>query len=174
MRLDKRGEPVRRGEAEPAVECDCPRLDPEDWDRVESDWSDIQFIRTHVKAVAGVPIGFREVRSELVRKAEATGGTVPDDAMLLLGQGRLRRPVLLEVEGADPAAKDIVMPGGTAFSRLLPAPWGEMGKHAEATTREATERFGREPDDLWVWYLTCNECSDERRFETLFVAHYDE
>jgi len=174
VRLDKRGEPVRKEEPEPAGACECPRLDPDDWDRVESDWSDIQFIRTHVKAVVGVPIGFREIRRELARKAEAAGGAVPDDAMLLLGEGRFRRAVLLEVEGADPAAKDIVMPGGTAYSRLLAAPWGEMGKHAEATRREAAERFGREADDLWVWYLTCNECSDERRFETLFVAHYGE
>jgi hypothetical protein len=174
VRLDKRGAPRRDPEAPAPAACDCPRLDSEDWDRVESDWSDIEFLGTHIKAFVGVPVGFREVRAQLAKKAEEAGATVPADAMLLLGEGRFRRPVMLEVEGANPPGPGIITPGGFTFSRLLAAPWGDLKKHAEATVREASERFGREPDGLWVWYLTCNECSDERHFETLFVAHYRE
>ncbi|MGE5595091.1 MAG: hypothetical protein ACM3S1_03535, partial [Hyphomicrobiales bacterium] len=35
--------------------CNCPHLDPEDWHDVESDWSDIAFIKTATNAVLGVP-----------------------------------------------------------------------------------------------------------------------
>ena len=37
---------------------------------------------------------------------------------------------------------------------------------------QATARYGRRPDKTWVWYLTCQICTTERNFETLFVAHY--
>ena len=40
------------------------------------------------------------------------------------------------------------------------------------TRAMARERYGRDPDDLWIWYLTCTECSQSRDWETLFVAHY--
>ncbi len=160
-------------EAAPA-ECDCPRLDPEEWDDIESDWGDIQFVQVHAKALMGVPLGFAKLRDDLRDAADAAGATVPEDAMVLLGPGRFRRPVLLEVEKADPGDKGVVMPGGIAYSKLLPAPWGEIGKQAQATTDAAIERYGKKPDAVWMWYLTCNDCSGEREYETLFIAHYRE
>lgn len=155
-------------------DCDCPRLDPEDWDAVENDWSDITFVKTSTSAVLGVPVGFDSSREELRKKAAKAGATVPEDAMLLIGSGKFRRPILLEVEGAAEGAKDIERPGGIAFTRLVPAPWGELPKVVERTRKEAQEKYGRDPDALWVWYLTCRQCSRERNFETLIVAHYRE
>ena len=160
--------------AEPAlVECDCPRLEQDDWHEVESDWSDVQFVRTAIAAVAGVPFRFNRVRARLERLAWEAGATVPTDAMLLLGPGRFRRQVLLEVEGAERSAKSVYEPGGIAYSRLVPAPWGEMRRALNDTAETARARYGRAPDHTWVWYLTCPVCSGDRDFETLFVAHYD-
>jgi hypothetical protein len=154
--------------------CDCPRLDPEDWHEVESDWSDITFVRTTTNAVMGVPVGFAGIREELEKKAAKAGARVPDDAMFVLGAGRFRRPVMLEVEDAPRGAKDVVHPGGFAYTRLVPAPWGDMQKVVDQTDAIATEKYGRKPDDVWVWYLTCKFCSSERNFETLIVAHFKE
>lgn len=159
-------------EPEPPAQCDCPRLDPGDWDEVESDWSDITFVKTMTNAVLGVPVGYDTTRKEIVAKAAATGGTVPEDALFLMGSGRFRRPVLLEIEGAREDAKGIERPGGIAFTMLVEAPWGEIQGKVESARRAAKERYGRDPDDVWVWYLTCRECSHERNFETLIVAHY--
>lgn len=156
------------------VECDCPRLEREDWHDVESDWSDVQFVRTSIGAVMGVPWRFPRVRGRLEAMAREMGAAVPEDAMLLLGPGRFRRKVLLEVEGAEPGTRHLYQPGGIAYSRLLPAPWGQMGRALQETVAKARERYGRDPDRTWVWYLTCPVCSEEREFETLFVAHYDE
>lgn len=160
------------GEERPG--CNCPELDREDWHEVESDWSDIAFVKGSTNAVLGVPLGFGGIRGELERKAARAGAKVPEDPMFLLGAGRFRRPVMLEVEDAPRGAKDIVFPGGFAFSRLVPAPWGEMQKVVDQTEAIATEKYGRKPDDMWVWYLTCRECSAARNFETLIVAHYRE
>jgi hypothetical protein len=183
VRLDKKGKPLRPRQPPratqrtepappPSAVCDCPRLDEDDWDNVESDWGDIQFIRTHARAMFGVPIGFDGLRDQLRSLADAAGATIPDDAMLLLGPGRFRRPVLLEVENVDPDAGGVFMPGGVAYSRIMSAPWGEMSKRAKDTKQAARERFGRNPDSLWIWYLTCKDCSSEREYETLFIAHY--
>src|SRR5690606_19246228 len=117
---------------------------------VESDWSDIAFVKGATNAVMGVPVGFGGIRGELERKAAKAGARIPDDPMLLLGSGRFRRPVLLEVEDAPPGAKDIVHPGGFAFSRLVPAPWGEMQKVVDQTEAIAAEKYGRKPDSVWV------------------------
>ena len=153
--------------------CDCPRLDAEDWHEVESDWSDITFLQVKVPAVMGVPLKFGSVKERLRAEAEDAGATVPEDAMLLLGEGRVRRPVLLEVEfDGVPKGGKVVTPGGIAFTRLVEAPWGEIKKAHKATVEAATERYGRKPDDMWLWYLTCAICSGDRDFETLFVAHY--
>jgi hypothetical protein len=65
-------------------------------------------------------------------------------------------------------------PGGIVFTRILNAPWGEMARNLEETRAAALERYGRAPDSMWVWYLTCRACSAQRGFETLFVAHYRE
>ena len=92
-------------------ECDCPRLDAADWDNVESDWSDITFLRGSTKALLGVPVSFAATRDELRTKAASLGATVPEDAMLLMGSGQFRRPVLLEVEGVTPSMKGIEAPG---------------------------------------------------------------
>lgn len=151
--------------------CECPHLDAEDWHEVESDWSDIQFIRGSLPAVAGVPVGYQSIRGKLRKRAEAAGAVIPEDAMLLLGEGRLRRPVLLEVE-TDGAHPGIEMPGGFAWTRLLPAHFGAMKGLMRETKEQAKEKYGREPDEMWVWYLTCSECSEPREWETLFVAHY--
>ncbi|MGH2626705.1 MAG: hydrolase, partial [Anaerolineales bacterium] len=123
-------------EPEALEDCDCPRLDPEDWDRVESDWSDITFLKGSSTAMLGVPTGFASTRDELDRKAREMGATVPQDAMALLGSGRFRRPVLLEVEDA-PAHPDIVRPGGVAYTRLVEAPLGVIQKVVKDTETEA-------------------------------------
>lgn len=164
-------EPDEREPTEPAT-CDCPDLDPADWDGVESDWSDITFVRGSTPAVLGVLTGLDSTRDELRRRAQAIGATIPDDAMILLGSGQFRRPVLLEVEDA-PDQRDVVRPGGIAFSRIKEAPFGTIKKAVEETEREAKERYGRRPSDTWLWYLTCRVCSKARNFETLVVAHYD-
>jgi hypothetical protein len=154
--------------------CDCPFLDGADWHEIESDWSDIAFVQIKVPAVMGVPLKFREVKKRLRVQAESIGATVPEDPMVLLGEGKMRRPVMLEVEPEDDAdPKKIVTPGGIAFTRLVPAPWGEIKKEHQATVRAAVERYGRKPDVMWLWYLTCSICSGDRDFETLFVAYYE-
>lgn len=158
----------------PPSDCDCPRLDHGDWDRVESDWSDIAFVKTATNAVLGVPVGFDVKRKELTAKAAKAGATVPADAMMLLGAGRFRRPMMLEIEDAPEKAKGIQRPGGLVYTRLLSAPWGAMQKMVDETETEAAEKYGRKPDALWVWYLTCRQCSKEREFETLILAHYKE
>ncbi len=155
----------------PEEDCDCPRLDPEDWDLVESDWSDIAFLRGTSTAVLGVPTGFEKTRDELIRMAESLGATVPEDAMALIGAGQFRRPVWLEVEDA-PDHKDVLRPGGVAFTRLVEAPLGVIKRVVGEVESEATERYGREPDATWLWYLTCRVCSRPRNFEVLVVTHY--
>jgi len=155
-----------------AKDCDCPHLDPEDWHEVESDWTDIAFVRGTTTAVLGVPVGYANMRQDLLARAENLGATVPPDAMLLLGSGKFRRPVLLEVEDVEAGQKGVEFPGGVAFTRLTPAPWGEMRRLVNETEEMAAARYGRKPDNLWVWYLTCRTCSSERNFETLIVAHY--
>lgn len=157
---------------ETVVDCACPRLDAEDWHDVESDWSDIAFVRSSTNAVLGVPVGYDTARRELREKAAKLGASVPEDALLLLGSGRFRRPIMLEVENAPAAAKGIERPRGIAFTRLVDAPWGAMQKTVDEARDLARERYGRNPDHLWVWYLTCRQCSRERNFETLVVAHY--
>ncbi len=168
--------PVDRAPARPAAEaeaeaCDCPRLDRDEWHEVESDWSDIAFARVAMPSLFGVPLRFWRQRRGLIARAEAAGA-VPEDAMMLLGPGRLRRIAMLEVEDADRSARGIVTPGGVVWTRLLPAPWGRMRALMGETKRLARERYGRAPDTVWVWYLTCRVCSAAREFETLFVAHY--
>lgn len=152
--------------------CSCPRLDPADWDRVESDWSDIAFLRATTTAVLGVPVGYHAAREALEARARDLGATVPEDAMLLLGAGKFRRPIMLEVEGVPAGAKGVERPGGIAWSRLVPAPWGEMQTAVDDVKRAAAEQYGRDPDHIWLWYLTCKVCSAARSYETLIVAHF--
>lgn len=177
--IDEKGMPVRKQDVAPEPDdepqrepCACPVLEAEEWDRVESDWSDIAFVKGSSNAVLGVPVGFESARDDLRAKARKLGATVPDDAMLLLGSGKFRRPILLEVEDVPPGAKGVERPGGYVFTRLASAPLGELTKVVDATRADALGRYGREPDDVWVWYLTCRHCSWARGFETLVVAHY--
>ena len=172
VKLNKRGESVPGARQSAPDECACVHLDQGEWDRVENDWSDITFITTGVTAVLGVPVGFARSRASLIRRAARLRLTVPDDAMLLLGAGKFRRAIMLEVEGQDASAKGLKRPGGIAFTRLLPAPWGDMRRVVEETKVMARERYGRVPDEMLVWYLTCRICSRARDFETLVVAHY--
>jgi hypothetical protein len=152
------------------IDCDCPRLDRPDWHEAESDWSDITFLRSAVGAAMGVPVGYGAAVAELRAKAANLGATLPDDAMVLLGDGALRRPLWLEVEGVP--AKHAHRPGGIAYTHLVPAPMGHMKSAVKATVEAAMRRYGRKPDETMVWYLTCRDCSGVRDFETLIVAHY--
>ena len=160
------------GETGAPEDCDCPRLEADDWHEVESDWSDIAFIETSLTSAAGVPVGYQGARKKLAERATAMGATVPDEPMILLGEGRFRRPLMLEIEGAPEKAKGVVRPGGIVYSRLVPAPLGEIRQVVNETNRRAAERYGRKPDSTWLWYLTCRYCSADRDYETLFVAHY--
>ena len=170
---DKTGEPIPREVPGTEVEaCDCPVLDPADWHEVESDWTDITFIKTATTALIGVPLGFGGTRAALAKKARDAGVEVPEDAMLLIGAGKFRRPVMLEVEDVAAGKKGIERPGGIVYTRLVSAPWGKMGEEMALTVAEARIKYGREADNTWVWYLTCAKCSGARNFETLFVAHY--
>ena len=156
------------------ADCDCPRLDRDEWHEVESDWTGITFVKTGMNAVVGVPVGYAGAKDQLIRKAARAGASIPDDPMVLLGEGTMRRPVMLEIEDVPPGATGIERPGGVAFTRLVPAPLGRM-KHAVVETKEvAKQRYGREPDAIWIWYLTCRVCSSPREFETLILAHYRE
>ncbi len=176
VKVDDSGMPVRKADVTPPVDaepCGCPVLEKEDWDQVESDWTDITFLRAMTNAVLGVPVGYNSVKDDLRKKAEAIGATVPEDAMLLNGEGRFRRPIMLEIEGGGDS-EERYRPGGFVYTRLLNAPWGELRKAVERTGKEAKEKYGRAPDDTWVWYLTCRECSKARNFETLIVSHFRE
>lgn len=154
-----------------AAPCECVSLPREEWDGVESDWSDIQFVRGSIPAVMGVPLRYDVVRRDLAARARDAGAEIPDGAMLLIGEGRFRRPVMLEVEGATAGARAIERPGGVAFTRFVPAPWGQMKARVAEFTDAVREAYGRPPDTFWAWYLTCGVCSQEREFETLLVAH---
>jgi hypothetical protein len=169
----------RQSAAEPPLEddpelCNCPRLERDEWHEVESDFSDATFLATSLTAAMGVPLGYAAARQRLEVEAHKAGAEVPADAMFLLGEGKFRRPVLLEVEGLAPDARGAVRPGGVVYSRLVPAPFGEMKQAVAATVEAAVERYGRKPDDTWLWYLTCRICSGPREFETLILAHYRE
>jgi hypothetical protein len=152
--------------------CSCPRPDPEDWHEVESDWSDITFVKTSLPAAMGVPLSYQSARIRLEAKAAGAGYTIPDDAMVLLGTGRFRRPLMLEVEDVPEDASDVVRPGGVVYTRMVPAPMGEMKKVVSESLDKAKGRYGRKPDGIWLWYLTCRVCSAARNFETMIVAHY--
>lgn len=156
----------------PPERCACPRLDAHEWHEVESDWSDITFLKTSIGAAMGVPIGYGAARERLEKKAREAGAKIPEDAMALLGEGRVRRPLLLEVEAVPAGARDIERPGGIAYSHLVPASLGQMKRLTEETRAAAIARYGKSPDDTWVWYLTCRVCSAERDYETLIIAHY--
>ena len=174
--MDKHGEAVEPSVAEasrvPAGDCSCPRLDPDEWHEVENDWSDITFVSSGTSALLGVPVGFAGAKSGLQGTAAKLKLTVPEDAMLLLGAGKFRRKIMLEVEGAQRGQKGVDWPGGIAYTRLVPAPWGDMQKVVGETKDAANARYNKNPDELYVWYLTCRLCSTERQFETLIVAHY--
>ncbi len=157
--------------SEPEV-CDCPHLDHDEWDGVESDWSDIAFVKATASALLGVVTGLGKLRDQLTAKAAKAHTSIADDAMFLLGAGQFRRPAMLEVEAPPEGAKGVEHPGGIVFTRLLPAPPGKVRVAVSTTEDEAKERYGRPPDDLWLWYLTCRVCSEARNFETLIVAHY--
>ena len=181
IRLDKHGDAtvpvVDEAAAAPGLsdgpsECACARLDPEDWHEVENDWSDITFIASGTAALLGVPVGFAGARAGLRGRAAKLGLTVPEDAMLLLGAGKFRRQIMLEVEGAQPGQRGVFRPAGIAYSRLVPAPWGDMQKVVGETKDAARARYGKEPSEIYVWYLTCRTCSQSRQFETLILAHY--
>lgn len=173
VRLDGKGEPVAPASpVDDSEPCDCPQLDPAEWHEAENDWSDIQFLRTHIKALAGVPMGFTALKSELIDRALASGATVPGDPMILLGEGRFRRPLLIEIEDAPPDLDGLFEPGGFAFTLLEKAPPGTVGKLEKQAREAAAAKYGRQPDHLWLWYLTCGRCSGERDFETLFVSHF--
>jgi hypothetical protein len=76
------------------------------------------------------------------------------------------------VDGAEPGTRGVERPGGVVYTRLLPAPPGKVRIAVNTTEDEAKQRYGRGPDDTWLWYLTCRVCSEKRNFETLIVAHY--
>lgn len=178
VRVDDRG--GRREATLPAAAappdpetCDCPRLDASEWDEAESDWGDIAFVTGAVPAVLGVPVGFAGIRTKLAAAAAKAGATVPEDAMLLLGAGRFRRVVWLEVEGVAPGTRGVTFPGGVAWTRLVEAPWGQLRRLADETVALAQARYRRKPRRLLTWYLTCRECSHERNFETLLIAHFE-
>ncbi len=170
VRVDRRQQAPTTEPAEPA-DCACPRLARDDWHDVESDWSDIAFLRTTVNAVLGVPVGYIGAKTGLEARARKLELSVPADPMVLLGAGRFRRPLLLEVDGAAPGARGVYVPGGVAYTRLVEAPWGQMQKLADEMHDVATEKYGKAPAAIWVWYLTCRLCSHERNFETLLIAH---
>lgn len=159
-------------DAPPVEPCTCPVLDPDEWHDVESDWSDIAFVTSTLNALLGVPVGYARAKAELTGRAQEIGAVVSDDAMLLLGAGRFRRPVMLEVEHPPERARGLTRPGGFVYTRLLPAPWGQMQRVVDETRDKARERYGRDPRDVWLWYLTCRRCSADRDFETLVLAHY--
>lgn len=158
----------------PGVGCDCVALDAADWHEVESDWSDVAFLPMSVGAILGVPLGYQRMLKRIGRKTREVGLTVPEGAMMLVGQGRFRRPVLVEVEEAEGAQASAVLvrPGGFAYSRLVPAAYGDLKRRFEETEEAAIARYGKPPDSMWTWFITCRQCSAERNFETLFVAHY--
>ncbi len=157
---------------EDPIDCDCPHLDHMDWDEAENDWSDIAFLRGTTNAVMGVPFGYQSLTAELRAKAAKRGFVVPEDAMVLLGEGKFRRPLLLEVDVAPSETKDIYRPGGIAFTHIAPGPPGKVKDVLDETKMLAKEKYGRDADAEWIWYLTCRICSAAREYETLVALHY--
>lgn len=155
--------------------CACPVLDAEDWHDAESDWSDIAFLKSSTTAVMGVPFGYQSTRDELRAKAKQLELELPEDGMVLLGQGKFRRPVMLEIDVTQGTrGPDIFRPGGVAYTRLVPGRMGSLGKLVDEALGMALGKYGRKPDNTWLWYLTCRHCSEARGFETLIVCHYKE
>lgn len=153
--------------------CGCPVLDHADWHRVESDWSDISFLRLHAGAVFGVIANYQKLLDRVLAEAESVGLKPPDEPMVLLGPGKFRRPVLVEVEDTEETSVSLVRPGGFAYTQIVSAPPGQITDILAEAANTAGDKYGREPSAMWTWYLTCRKCSADREFETLFVAHFD-
>jgi hypothetical protein len=147
-------------------DCDCPDLNPGLWHQQVHDWSSKRFVTAKAPSLFGVPVSYAGTKRRLRGKVERGEG---DAGMVLIQAGKFLPSMLVEARGLEDAKPRFKR----VYTELVEAPWGKIGKAVQEAQGHCLGRHGRLPRKVYLQYLSCRLCSNERGFPTLIVAALD-
>jgi hypothetical protein len=147
-------------------DCSCPDLDEARWHQQVHDWSAKRFLASKAPSFWGIPLTYQHTKRRLKGKVERGDG---QEGALLIQSAKFLPSMLIEARGLDAARPRF----NRVYTELVDAPWGRIGRAVQEAQGHCLGRHGRLPRKVYLQYLSCGRCSNERGFPTLIIAKLD-
>lgn len=135
----------------------CPEFNPSLWDDKLIEWNKKPFVKTSVKTLFYMPIGFGKAMTKLQDKIEKSNSRLLDNMILSYSKSKWSMDVFLavdkEVINADNVAFD-----GKYYFKVYEGSFNQTGKWMEDFNKVLVEK-GYKSKKVYMWYTTCPKCA---------------
>lgn len=158
--------PVETPQAEASSDCGCPTINAAEWDKQQKQ-IDKTFYTTFSPRLMFMPFSFAIDLDRARKGAEKAGYTVPQHPMIMDTGGMFWSTLMVEVDGAEPGAKNTVsLAGKNLYSKVSIRPWKDL----KDDVKELEAELGKKPKNLYFWWTSCPKCNDHKEVKTVLIA----
>lgn len=151
----------------PAVPaCKCPTINPADWDKKKLIFTK-SFYKTFSPRLFHMPISYAIDIDRATKGALKKGYKPVEKPMILDIDGTFMGSVLVEVENANKLDKDVLsFENAEVYTKVSTKPYKDISKDIE----ELVTEIGKQPRELYVWYVSCPKCMATRTEKSVIIA----
>jgi hypothetical protein len=140
-----------------AVDCCCPKFDPEPWDEKEIVWENKKFVTDRVCSFFHIPLNFGQVMKRIMKKIEASDVKCEDMIVLSDEDSLWGTNIYVDVSG-DVKEGTMTTISGTYLSKVFEGPYRDMGKWIKEMAQYVQSK-GKESTQQYFYYTTCPKCA---------------
>ena len=150
--------------------CGCPVIDRDEWEGRALDWTEKTFFFEKVRFLFNVAINLEQQGQRAAEQIDAAGYMLEEPMMTLIEEGRFSGGVYVAVVPPDRPDPHVVTLGSAPIHAMLyetktPA----IGPGVKAI-RARLAKQGKKVVRVFVWHVTCPECSKNEGFKSLMLA----
>ncbi|MDD4876156.1 MAG: hypothetical protein PHQ86_03370 [Dehalococcoidales bacterium] len=135
----------------------CPRFNPEPWEEKEMTWQDRLFIKSHIRNIMHIPLGFGKMMTSNMEMVERADALLPEPLVLSDEKSLWGSDVYIGVSKEVPQADNVKI-SGTFLTKVFEGPYKDMGKWAKEMKAYVIGK-GKEMKKMYFFYTTCPKCA---------------
>jgi hypothetical protein len=152
-------------------ECGCPAIVDREWEGKTFNWKDRTFFAQDVRFFFRAPMDIDQKVARAGEMIEQRGYMLEEPLTVLIEESQFRGRVLVGIlppEGTDPHV--VVFPDVSVVARVFQRREARLPVKQLNAWRKSLEEGGRKVGAMYLWHVTCPNCSRLEGFKTVVFA----
>ena len=151
--------------------CNCPRIDPAEWEGKEFDWENKTFYFLPLNYLMYKPLGLpekiRQLRKYIIDKNYSFSDFIP----ILCNWAPFKGRVMIQIKNPEKYDENIyTFDMGKVFTTVFQGPAKEFRQAVKDFCSQIELNHGIPPQAVLVWYGHCKVCAKEKNHLAVFFV----